>query len=347
MFDMYFLRKLKRFAIFIVIFTIFFIAFFATISYTIPFIIAFIIALCTKPLIHFFKNKLKLSTAVSALISTILVFSLLLIILTTVIYKITIESRQLLYSMPSIYTLQTQVSNSLSKIKIYFNHVDPTLVQKAQEQISGILSTTFDITVNMLNALVSFAIGVPMILLIVVVTLLSTYFFTKDMPDIPKAITSIFADNQKARVRDILFEATHMLGEYIKAYSFIITLSFLEILIGFVILKVKYALILSMMCWFLELIPVLGIFIVFFPLIGLYFLSHNYFVAVGLSILWFVVVAIRQVIEPKIVSTSLGLHPLSVLAAIFIGLTAYGFTGMIYILSALVFYKILNKVGII
>lgn len=347
MFNENFIRKLKHFIIFIVIFTIFFVTFFKTINFTSPFIIAFIIALCTKPLMYLFKNKLKLSDGLSALLSTVLVFSILIIILTIVIYKITVESKQLLTSMPNIYIIQEQVGNVLSKVRIYFSHVDPSIVQKAQDQISGILSTTFDITANILNTLVSFAIGVPMFLLLIVVTLLSTYFFTKDMPDIPRVITDIFSAEKRATVRDVLTQATRMLSSYIKAYSFIITLSFLEILLGLIILKVKYALILSIMCWFLELIPILGIFLVFFPLIAIYFLAQNYFVAIALSILWIVVVAVRQVVEPKIVSSSLGLHPLAVLAAIFIGLTTYGFIGMIYILSALVFYKILSKVGII
>lgn len=347
MFDECFILKLRRFSIFIVIFTILFIIFYKTIYFTMPFIIAFIIALCTKPLMKLFKNKLKLKSSLAALLSTFIVFSLLLILVTLIVYKITDESRQLLASMPNMDYMQNQVSINISKMKIYFNHVDPSIVQKAQDQISNLVSTTFDITANILNYLVSFAIGLPMFFLMFIVTFLSTYFFTKDMPDVTSSITFIFAEKQKQKVRDILHEATHMLAEYIKAYSFIITLSFLEIIIGFSLLHIKYALILSILCWFLELVPILGIFIVFFPLIIIYALAHNYFVAISLSILWIIVVSVRQVVEPKIVSSSLGLHPLSVLAAIFVGMSTYGFIGMIYILSALVFYKILAKVGII
>lgn len=347
MFNEDFIRKLKHFSIFIVIFTILFIIFFKTITYTIPFIIAFIIAICTKPLVNLIKRRFKLSSSLAALISTVIVFSVLVIILTTVIYKITDESKQLLTSLPDMSVIQSEVSKSVEKIQKYFSHINPSVVQKIQEQISGVLSSSLDITANILNTLVSYAVGLPMFFMLIVVTLLSTYFFTKDMPDVGSAITYIFADKFKPRIQAIMYEAIHMLGEYIKAYSIIITLSFLEILVGFYILKVKYALILSLLCWILELVPVLGIFIVFFPLIGLYFLAHNYFTAISLAILWVIVVAVRQIVEPKIVSSSLGLHPLSVLAAIFIGLTTYGFIGMIYILSALVFYKILDKVGII
>lgn len=346
MFDEVYRKKFVHFIIFILIFTLLFIIFLKTISFTIPFIIAFIIALSARPLMSFFKNKCRFSGGISALISTTLILSLLVSLLTILIYKITNESKQLIATLPN-FDIQKEVGIYISKIKIYFNHTDPDLVQKIQDQVSIILSNTISITADILNKLISVAIGLPMFLLIVVVTLLATYFFTKDMPDLRGRIISIFADRHKEKVEVVLIEATKMLFEYIKAYSFIITFSFIEILVGLTLLKVKYALILSLLCWVLELIPILGIFVVFFPLIAIYFLSGNYFVTICLAILWLVVVSVRQVIEPKIVSSSLGLHPLSVLAAIFIGITAYGFTGMIYLLSATVIYKILNKVGII
>jgi sporulation integral membrane protein YtvI len=346
MFDEMFKTKFIRFVIFIIIFTLFFIFFLKTISVTMPFIIAFIVALSTRPLMNFFRTKCKLSSGISALISTTMVLSLLVILLSILIFKITTESRQLLATIPN-FDIQKEVGIYLDKIKVYFNHADPNLVQKAQEQISVLLSNTFNITADILNKLVSVAIGLPMFLLIVVVTLLATYFFTKDMPNVKNIIVSIFVDKHKEKVKDVISEATRMLAGYIKAYSFIITFSFIEILIGLTFFKVKYALILSLLCWVLELIPILGIFVVFFPLITIYFISGNYFVSIGLAVLWLIVVSVRQIIEPKIVSSSLGLHPLAVLAAIFIGLTTYGFTGMIYLLAAMVIYKILNKVGII
>lgn len=347
MFDEAFITKLKRVGIFIVVFTILFFIFIKIIAYTIPFIIAFLIALSTKPLVSLLRKHLKVSKSVAALISTIIVFFGLLIAIFTVVYKITDESRQLLASIPSIDTIQNEVGEGVSKVRVYFNHINPSIAKKAQEEISNLLATSFDITSGILNTLIAYAAGVPTFFMLIIVTLLSTYFFAKDSPDITNLITNIFADKLKSRVRDVLFEATRMLGEYIKAYSLIVTISFLEIFIGLSILRVKYALILSLLCWILELVPILGIFIVFFPLISLYFISNNYFTAISLFILWIIVVAVRQIIEPKIVSSSLGLHPLAVLAAIFIGLTAYGFVGMIYILSALVFYRILDKVGII
>ncbi|MDU1443883.1 MAG: AI-2E family transporter, partial [Clostridium cochlearium] len=55
----------------------------------------------------------------------------------------------------------------------------------------------------------------------------------------------------------------------------------------------------------------------------------------------------RQILEPKIVSSSLGMHPVSILAAIFIGLKAAGISGMFFCIFLVVFYKVLHNVKIL
>jgi predicted PurR-regulated permease PerM len=68
----------------------------------------------------------------------------------------------------------------------------------------------------------------------------------------------------------------------------------------------------------------------------------EYFVALGIIILYLIISVVRQVIEPKIVSVSLGIHPVLVLAIMFIGLKAYGFWGLIYLTMLVVSYKVLK-----
>jgi predicted PurR-regulated permease PerM len=72
-------------------------------------------------------------------------------------------------------------------------------------------------------------------------------------------------------------------------------------------------------------------------------LSGSYFTAIGILVLFILISAVRQIVEPKIVSTSLGIHPVMTLLAIFIGLKAFGFAGMIYLTFLMVFYKVLKN----
>ena len=58
-------------------------------------------------------------------------------------------------------------------------------------------------------------------------------------------------------------------------------------------------------------------------------LTGNYHFGFGLLILYGVVTIVRQVIEPRIVGGSIGLHPLVTLVAMFCGLRLFGVFGMI------------------
>ena len=51
--------------------------------------------------------------------------------------------------------------------------------------------------------------------------------------------------------------------------------------------------------------------------------------AIGLGVLYVVVLVQRQIMEPKILSSSIGLDPLATLIALFVGFKLLGFLGLI------------------
>jgi sporulation integral membrane protein YtvI len=145
----------------------------------------------------------------------------------------------------------------------------------------------------------------------------------------------------------IFSEAKKMLGGYVFSYTIIIFCTFLETLIGFSILGIKYALILSVISAIFDVLPVLGVGSVYVPLAIFHLLSGKPVLGFGILILYALVFVIRQIIEPRILSSSLGLHPVAVLAAIFIGLKANGIAGMFFCMFLVVAYTIFKKVDVI
>ena len=114
------------------------------------------------------------------------------------------------------------------------------------------------------------------------------------------------------------------------------------VFIGFSILKIPYTLLLSFMCMILDLLPIVGMILVFLPLMAIYFFSGKYITVIFLIILFSVIMITRNILEPKLLSASLELSQLSVLIAIFVGLNAGGFKGMIYLIALFIgfnFYK--------
>ena len=138
-----------------------------------------------------------------------------------------------------------------------------------------------------------------------------------------------------------------MIFNFSLSYLLIVFITFLATLIGFSILKVPYAFLLSLLCGIFDIMPILGMAIVYIPLAVVNLLQGNYFSGIAILILWIVVMVIRQIIEPKIMSTTLGLNPLAVLAAIFIGIEAGGVLGMLFFMFLVVFYTVLNELKVI
>ena len=70
-------------------------------------------------------------------------------------------------------------------------------------------------------------------------------------------------------------------------------------------------------------------------------------VGIGLIVVYLVVTVIRNIIEPKIVGTQLGLHPLATLISMFIGVNIAGIIGLFGFPIMLSLLLHLNKHGVI
>ena len=67
--------------------------------------------------------------------------------------------------------------------------------------------------------------------------------------------------------------------------------------------------------------------------------------AIGLIVIYVVISAIRQYIEPKIVGDSLGVNPIITLAGLYFGLKLFGFMGMFIVPLLIMVLKAFNDTG--
>lgn len=342
-----YIAKFKKFGIFLVVFTLLFIFFFTTLKYTLPFVLGFIIAISTKKANLFLQKKLKVSPGISAIITTTIVFAILGIAITLLVYKATSETILLLSKIPSIDKLSVYIEKIIVEITELIGQIDPQVVNKLYEYLQRLLSGVLGIGIIGLNRVLSIVLSLPSMFLIAIISFIATYFISKDYSIFSNNFYSIFSTEGKVKMRSIVESSITMTLGYAKAYMIVVFITFVQTFIGFSILNINYALILSIICAVLDLLPIVGTIIIYVPLIAYNFYIGNTLVAVGLIVLYIIVTVMRQIIEPKIVSTTLDLHPILILAAIFIGLKVSGIIGMIYFISLLVAYKILVKVNVI
>ena len=80
---------------------------------------------------------------------------------------------------------------------------------------------------------------------------------------------------------------------------------------------------------FVDLLPVFGCGTVLIPWALFSFFLSETGLAIGLLVLYVIIFAIRQILEPKIVGESIGIHPVFSLILVIGGLYLFGFSGMI------------------
>ena len=136
------------------------------------------------------------------------------------------------------------------------------------------------------------------------------------------------------------------MGGYFKAQLKIELWIFLLLFIGFLLLRIPYALLVAFLIAVLDFLPFFGTGAVMLPWAIIKILSADYEMAIWLLVIWGVGQLVRQIIQPKIVGDSMGIAPLPTLILLFIGYKCAGVVGMIVAVPIGIIIINMNQTGI-
>jgi sporulation integral membrane protein YtvI len=347
-----FLEKLDRTIIFIVVYTFAFVLFFKTISYTLPFVLALILAIVFQKPTNFLITKFKLKNSIAALITTITFSAIIMLI---VIFCITSLTNEIINLTKNAQTYVAQMSPRINQLVIdfqkFYKKLDPSISNTIEQNISSYATKTLNATVNVsgkvMSYILTFVSYIPYVIMVIIFTFISTYFFTKDFTNAKSKFTNSFSANRTDKIFTVLDHVKKMFANYILSELIIICITFVETLIAYSVLGVNYILLLAIITGICDILPIVGIAVIYIPLAFIYFVLGSYFTAIGLLISYALISIIRQIIEPKIVSSTMGIHPVAALAALFIGLEAGGVAGIFFCMFLVLFYKMLKNLNIL
>ena len=129
-------------------------------------------------------------------------------------------------------------------------------------------------------------------------------------------------------------EISKSLGGYLKAEATLILVSFAISVVGlyvfkFVGMNVKYPLLIALAIGFVDALPILGTGTVMIPWAIFSALNGDIRLGIALIVLWIIMSVVRQLLEPKIVSGKIGIHPIFTLIAMYTGFKVIGIIGML------------------
>ena len=116
---------------------------------------------------------------------------------------------------------------------------------------------------------------------------------------------------------------------YVKTQCILMFYTFTICIIGLFLLRSPYALLLSVIISLIDALPFFGSGFILWPGAVIYLIMGSSSIAIGYLIIYHCVNFMRQVMQPKILGTQIGLHPLLILISMYIGLKCIGFLGMI------------------
>ncbi len=194
---------------------------------------------------------------------------------------------------------------------------------------------------------------IPSVFIAIVVTIIASCFMASDYDRVVGFVKNQLPYEKRCALSKSKSILLATLKQLIKAYGTIMLITFTEVFIGLNILKLVgiynsgYIFIISAITCVIDIVPVLGTGTVMIPWALYSLITGNIPLAVGLAIIYVVVLVIRQVIEPKMVAFQLGLPPVLTIAAMYLGTQVLGFIGLFLFPITLIMLKRLNDEGIL
>ncbi len=319
-----------------------------------PFLLAWVLSLLIAPLADAVSRATHLPRRLSAVL-------LLLLALALLVGVIVFSLNRLFREIEGLFRFWTEdperLGNTIQQIVDYFSELGEkipflsaldgvegleTIVGDVGTLVSDFVKETVSEVTSRIPTLAFKVIaGTPGALLFLLVFLISSFYFSVDGDRIAGGIKAILPKRISAHTVGLRRRLSALLYRYFRVYFLLFLLTFTELLIGFTILGREYAFLLALVISALDILPLLGVGSILLPWAGVLFLVRDYHSAIGLLILWGVITVVRQIVEPRLIGESFGMHPLVALVSLYAGLKLFGFVGILVGPALAVFLKLL------
>lgn len=326
---------------------------------TAPFIIGFFIALLINPLVDFLQNRTKMSRGFAVFTSIIVILGVISSAITLLVNEIISGFAYLSKIVPERFNqftifiedfYSTKIIPIYNNLLIMFEDLDQdqrsTVLDSVQILGTNLTNAFSTLTQSTANGLYTIILKLPNMATLLIISLLATFFISKDWYRLVRRLHQIVPEKVHDKIDQIHLSLQRALLGFLKAELKLTFMTACLVLIGLLILRVEHALTIALIIWMVDFFPYIGAIIIFLPWIIFSFTTGDITLGIGLSILYGLIVAQRQLIKPKILSSSIGISPLATIFAMFVGFKLIGVIGIVLGPLTYIFIKTLHETGI-
>lgn len=301
--------------------------------YLLPFVIGAALAIAVKRPARYLAGKTRVKAGGWSVVLVALLYLLCGALAAVLIWQLAVQAGNLAAALPRYLSLTDEF---IAQISNGFSGFADSLPPKLSDSVIAAIDNFSDNMINGLTELLSNSTAaliksLPSVFFSAIITVVASCYIALDAEHLIRFIRELLspaAYSRLIKIRDIF---TENIFKYIMGYVVLSFIAFGELIVGFLILKVKYAVLLAAVTAFVDLLPVFGTGTVLVPWAVISVISGNNGRGVGLLVLYGIICAVRYFAEPHIVGKKVGIDPLISLAAMVIGLKLGGIAGLLLV----------------
>ncbi len=296
------------------------------IGYLLPFIIALVISAFINPSVRWLEKHTKMGRSWATLFALLFFIFLLMLFFFWGSSSLYFQLQDLLRSLPKYQVNMARlVEEWLQDLEFFYKRL-PAPVLNSLEGISGWLYAQVE---KLTKSVVNWAVGLPDFFLNLTISFIAAFFITRDYASLREEFLRWLPLSWRKPARQVAGDVFAAVLGFIRSQLILISISGLVALVALMILQVKYAFLLACLVALLDLLPLVGPVTFYLPWAVYHLSQGNYSFAFALLIALAAGTLVRQVAEPRVMGSQLGLHPLATLLGVYLGFRFFGAFGLL------------------
>ncbi len=300
-----------------------------------PFIIAVPLAAALQPVIRFLQKRIRLKRSPASLIPVLLLLGIVLgLLIWAFTFGIGQVTRIVNHSGDMVTETIATVRQALGNLLTHVGEsTDPGVENWIRDAIDSLVKRMSEWGSSIAETVVTFSIGLaaamPYSIIYISFLTIGLYFIAKEYDEIRSYLPGGTRRKQDSRTTQLTNSTLKSLFGYLRVQGTFGLIVWVVSWIYLTIFGFRYAGITALFCGVMELVPMIGSGVPYIVMSILQFLLGNAAQGAQLLFLTLGLQLLRRVLEPKLMSDSIGISPLQSLIGMFVGMRFGGIIGLI------------------
>ena len=300
-----------------------------------PFIIAVPLAAALQPVIRFMNEKLKFRRSLAVLLCVLLMVAALLGITYWLVVIITEQAPQVIAQSGSMLTdavnaLQRLGENMMQSEMLQTSPQVQTMFRNALQQgVNRVAEWGSDMATDLVSFAVNLVTSLPYGVIYLSFLAMALYFITIHYSEIRSYLPGGKRRRQDSNTTQLTNSAIRSLMGYLRVQGTFALIVFVVSAVALRFFGFRNPTMLGLLAGIMEMIPMVGSGLLYILMSIVYFLTNQPALGFQVLALTGVLQILRRILEPKLMSDSIGITPLQSVIGMFVGMRFGGILGLI------------------